>query len=141
MCSSLRRASRAITQLYEEALRRLGLRTTQFTVLQILSLAGELSQGRLGEILAMDSTSLTRTLAIMVRQGWVAERPGTDRRQRRLRLTDGGATLLGQAQPAWEEVQARLRDRLGEQAWTGLEELTYQVTKVATDHTLKGETL
>ena len=86
MCSSVRRASRALTQLYEQALRPLGLRSTQFTILQVLSRAGEVSQGHLGEKLAMDSTTLTRTLDIMLRQGWVAERRGEDRRQRWLRL-------------------------------------------------------
>jgi hypothetical protein len=50
-CWTLRRATRALTQWYEEALGPTGLRATQFTVLQALSLAGEVSQGRLGEIL------------------------------------------------------------------------------------------
>src|SRR5271170_2168100 len=134
MCASLRRASRLLTQLYEEALRPLGLRASQFTVLQALSLAGEVSQGRLGEMLAMDSTSLTRTLAIMVRQGWIAERRGEDRRERRLSLSDAGEAQLNRALPAWEKVQGRLRDRLGEQTWAGLEQLTYEVTAVATTH-------
>ena len=65
MCAGFRRTARALTQYYEEALRPLGLRGTQFTILQALSLAGEVTQGRLGEMLAMDSTSLTRTVAIM----------------------------------------------------------------------------
>jgi DNA-binding MarR family transcriptional regulator len=63
--ANLRRASRALTQRYEQALRPLGLRATQLTVLQVLSRSGEVSQGQLGEMLAMDSTSLTRTLGIM----------------------------------------------------------------------------
>ena len=78
-CASLRRASRALTQVYEQALRPLGLRGTQFTVLQALSLAGEVPQGELGRILAMDSTTLTRTLEIMRRRGWLATRYGKDR--------------------------------------------------------------
>jgi len=79
MCANLRRTYRALTQLYEQALRPLGLRATQLTVLQVLSRSGEVSQGQLGEMLAMDSTSLTRTLGIMRHQGWVAERRGDDR--------------------------------------------------------------
>jgi hypothetical protein len=46
-------------------IRSLGLRATQFTLLQALSQAGEVSQGTLAGILAIDSTTLTRTLAIM----------------------------------------------------------------------------
>src|SRR5713101_3938030 len=80
MCGSLRRTSRALTQLYETALRPLGLRATQFTILQALSLAGGVTQSELGEMLALDSTTLTRTLGLMSRQGWIAERRGQDRR-------------------------------------------------------------
>ncbi len=130
MCGSLRRTSRALTQLYEAALRPLGLHATQFTVLQVLSLAGEVPQGQLGEMLAMDSTSLTRTLAIMGRRGWITARRGKDRRERRLSLASGGATKLKSALPLWEKVQSRLRRQLGAQAWKNLLQLTQQVTRV-----------
>jgi len=132
MCGSLRRTARALTQLYEQALRPLGLRSTQFTVLQVLSRAGEVSQGQLGEMLAMDSTTLTRTLEIMSRQGWITERRGEDRRERWLRLAKGGETQLNRALPVWEKVQSRLRRQLGDQAWTNLLQLTYQTTDIAT---------
>src|SRR5438128_6905963 len=97
MCGSFRRTSRALTQMYEQALRPLGLRATQFTILQVLSLAGEVSQGQLGEMLAMDSTTLTRTLEIMDRCGWIGERRGEDRRERWLRLAKAGETQLKRA--------------------------------------------
>jgi DNA-binding MarR family transcriptional regulator len=128
MCGSFRRTSRALTQLYEEALRPVGLRATQFTILQALSLAGEVSQGQLGEMLAMDSTSLTRTLGIMSRKGWVAERRGRDRRQRWLCLASAGEIKLKQVLPVWEKVQSRLQRKLGRKAWRSLLELTHQVT-------------
>jgi len=132
MCGSIRRAARALTQLYENALRPLGLRATQFTILQALSLAGEVSQRRLGEILAMDSTTLTRTLLIMERQGWIAERRGQDRRQRRLRLALAGETQFKRALPAWGKVQSGLRNQIGEQAWNNLLNATNQVTDLVT---------
>jgi DNA-binding MarR family transcriptional regulator len=106
-------------------------------MLQVLSLVGEVSQGQLGEMLAMDSTSLTRTLAIMAREGWIAERRGKDRRERRLRLSRGGEAKLKRALPVWEKVQTRLRRRLGDQAWNELLQLTRQVTDLIT----KGESL
>jgi DNA-binding MarR family transcriptional regulator len=129
MCGSFRRTSRALTQLYEQALRPLGLRATQFTILQALALAGEVTQGQLGEMLAMDSTSLTRTLAIMGRRGWITARRGKDRRERRLSLASGGATKLKSALPLWERVQFRLRRQLGAEAWKNLLQLTQQVTQ------------
>ena len=131
MCASFRRASRALTQLYDQALRPTGLRATQFTVLQALALAGEVSQGELGEILAMDSTTLTRTLAIMTGRGWIAGRPGQDRRERRLRLAPAGQHQLKRGLEQWEKVQRRLRRQLGDSRWHGLLKLTNQVAAIA----------
>lgn len=131
LCSSVRRASRALTQLYEQAMRPTGLRATQFTILQALARAGELLQGQLAEVLAMDSTTLTRTLAIMVKQGWIAERRGDDRRQRWLRLTKAGKSQLDRALPAWETVQSQLQRELGEQSWKNVFRLADQLTVLA----------
>jgi DNA-binding MarR family transcriptional regulator len=132
MCGNFRRTARALTQLYEDALRPLGLRASQFTILQALSLAGEVTQSQLGEMLAIDSTTLTRTLQIMIREGWIAERRGEDRRERWLRLAKAGETHFKRALPAWEKVQSRLRRQLGEQTWKSLLDLTHQVTELIT---------
>ena len=132
MCGSFRRTARALTQLYEQALRPMGLRATQFTILQALERAGELSQGQLGKILALDSTTLTRTLEIMRRQGWIAERRGDDRRERLLRLAKGGQKQLRRALPAWDKLQSRLERRIGAPQWKSLLQLADQVTEIVT---------
>ena len=124
MCASFRRAARVLTQHYDTALRPLGLRATQFTLLQALSLAGEVSQGTFGEILAIDSTTLTRTLAIMGRRGWIASRSGEDRRERWLSLSAAGRAEYKRALPHWEKVQQKLRARLGNKQWNKLLNLT-----------------
>lgn len=131
LCGTLRRTVRALTQLYEETLRPLGLKATQLTILQVLSRAGEIPQGRMGEILAMDSTTLTRTLAIMRRQGWVAERRGKDRRERLLRLSAGGEALLERALPEWEKIQAQVGRQLGAERWKTLLNLANETAEVA----------
>lgn len=133
MCSNFRRTSRALTQFYEKELRPVGLRTSQFTILLVLSKIGEVSQGQLGEMLAMDSTTLTRTLEIMSRHGWIGERRGDDRRQRWLHLSRGGEVQLKRALPIWKKVQAHLRSKLGEQDWKNLLHLTKQVTDLTTE--------
>ena len=138
ICASLRRASRAVTQLYEDALRPTGLRGTQFTVLQTLSLAGEVTQGQLGQILAIDSTTLTRTLNIMSRHGWIAKRRGKDRREWRMRLSKAGETQFKQALPHWQKAQTRLRIQLGDDLSNNLMKLTQNVTTALID---KGESL
>jgi DNA-binding MarR family transcriptional regulator len=132
LCGNFRRASRALTQLYDDALRPTGLRATQFTILQVLSRAGELFQGELGQILAMDSTTLTRTLRIMSREGWIAERRGADRRERWLRLAKAGRDQLNRALSRWEKVQAQLKRQLGEKRWHDLHQLTNEITTALT---------
>jgi DNA-binding MarR family transcriptional regulator len=133
MCANIRRAARAITQRYEEALRPLGLTITQFTILQALSLAGDITQGRLGEILAMDSTTLTRTLGVMNRQGWIAKIYGADRRERRLRLTRIGKSEFNRAVPHWQKSQEKLRVQLGKEHWDDLTKLMNDITSVVAD--------
>ena len=128
MCASLRRSSRAITQLYDQELRPLRLRATQFTILQVLSRVGEVSQGELGQILAMDGTTLTRTLEIMDRHGWISKRRGKDRRERLLGLAKAGQERFQRAIPAWEKAQAQLRHRLGSKRWHDLLETSNEVT-------------
>ncbi len=132
MCGNFRRASRALTQLYDDALRPVGLRATQFTILQVLSRAGEVSQGELGQILAMDSTTLTRTLRIMSREGWIAERRGEDRRERWLRLAKAGRDQFNRALPPWEKAQAQLERQFGHKRWHEILKLTNEVTTLVT---------
>lgn len=133
LCSSFRRSARALTQVYEEAFRPVGLRGSQFSILMVLDRMGELLQGQLGTALAMDSTTLTRTLAIMRRQGWITERPGTDRRERWLNLSNGGKAQLKRALPVWDKVQTRLKRQMGAETWDSVlgmaNQLAQQVAK------------
>jgi DNA-binding MarR family transcriptional regulator len=129
----MRRASRALSQLYENSLRPLGLRGSQFTILQTLSLAGEVSQGELGQMLAMDSTTLTRTLAIMSRRGWIARRAGEDRRVTLIRLSDSGKARFRLALPYWEAVQARVKRKLGRGRWDELMSVSNAVTRMVAE--------
>jgi DNA-binding MarR family transcriptional regulator len=132
MCATVRRASRALTQHYEEALRPLGLRSSQFTLLQVLSRAGDVTQGDLGRMLAMDSTTLTRTLAIMARRGWIAKRRGNDRREWRFRLAPAGQLQFERALPHWQRVQQDLRQQLGAKRWDDYMKRTRDLTVAVT---------
>ncbi|MFZ0693008.1 MAG: MarR family transcriptional regulator [Alphaproteobacteria bacterium] len=119
-CAALRRTARAVTQLYDEALRPLDLRVTQFTIMQVLDQIGSITQGDLGHVLAMDSTSLSRTLKLMEKNDWIVGVPGRDRRERQFSLTRKGRKQMQLALPRWEAVQARLQKSLGESNWSQL---------------------
>jgi DNA-binding MarR family transcriptional regulator len=81
----------------------------------------------------MDSTTLTRTLEIMRRNGWIATRYGKDRRERWLCLAKGGEVQLKRALPHWEKVQAGLRGRFGKKRWNNFMSFTNQVTNEVTE--------
>lgn len=133
MCANFRRATRTLTQRYDEALRPIGITVTQFTILQALSFTGEVTQGRLGDILAMDSTTLTRTLGIMIGHGWITDRRGTDRRERWVSLSGAGKSEFRRALPQWEKAQTELRTQLGDKRWKTLIHLVNQVTGPVTE--------
>jgi DNA-binding MarR family transcriptional regulator len=133
MCANFRRASRALTQMYDQELRPEGLRATQFTILQALTLAGEVTQGQLGGVLAIDSTTLTRTLKIMRRDGWVKMSRGEDRREWRLGLTKEGDAIYKRALPAWERTQKKIRTRIGRTDWEQMMKLTNRLTQAVVE--------
>jgi DNA-binding MarR family transcriptional regulator len=116
-CASLRRAARAVTQFYDAEMRGSGLRVTQFTLLQALSIAPGISQKQLAELLEIDSTTLTRTLAHLRRKRWLRSETGTDRREIRLFLTPGGQREFSRVLPYWQSAQRRLRQAWGEANW------------------------
>jgi len=130
-CANLRRAARVVTRIYNRELRSTGLELTQFTLLMTLEATGETTQGRLGKLLALDSTSLTRMLRLPAGKGWIAEKRGDDRRQRLLRLTRAGQQKLKAAWPNWERAQTRLRQALGETAWVEMGQLLSRIVEAA----------
>ncbi len=114
-CFNLRKAARAVTQLFDDTLQPSGLRGTQFPILAVVSLAGPETIGRLAERLVMDRTTLTRDLKPLEREGLVEIVPGEDRRTRTVTLTKRGHEALGRALPLWKKAQARIVEDLGEE--------------------------
>jgi DNA-binding MarR family transcriptional regulator len=128
-CANLRRASRAVTRLYNRELQSDGIEITQFTLLMALDRTGELSQGKLGEILALDSTTLTRTLELLKKRGWVQAKEGHDRRMRFFRLTKAGQEKFRQSLRHWKRAQNHVQVALGEKMMGQLSGLLAEVTE------------
>lgn len=130
LCANVRRVSRVVSQIYDEAMRPLGLRMTQFAILQALSLTGEKLQGDLAELLALDSTTLTRSVRILRKRGLIKARKGHDRRERWLSLSRSGEAELSRIQPAWRAVQEQVRSTLGGKRWRHLVRLSTEVANL-----------
>lgn len=111
-CLTARRTARTITRLYEEKLRPHGLRATQFSILAALALKGPTPLRELAEVLGLERTTLTRSAALLERNGWVAAARSEDVRQRPLRLTQAGRRKLEGAFPAWKAAQELVSRKL-----------------------------
>lgn len=116
-CANLRKAARMTTQFYDDILRPCHMRATQFTLLQALHRAAGISQKKLAELLGIDSTTLTRSLALLRRKGYLRSLEGSDRREIRLFLTAAGQREYRRVLPYWQSAQRRLRQAVGEENW------------------------
>ncbi len=114
LCGALRQASRGVSRLYDEELRSVGLRTTQYSLLSVLARAGQVRQGDLSRLTSLDETTLTRNLRPLVDAHWISVRSGDDRREKLVTITKAGTAKLAQARPAWERAQARMQALLPE---------------------------
>jgi DNA-binding MarR family transcriptional regulator len=123
----VRRVSRVLTRLYDEALRPLGIQATQLTLLNAVALCDEAGDGagaamsHLADVLAMDLTTLSRNLRPLEKSRLVTISPlPTDRRVRVARVTSSGQRLIENALPLWRHAHARVVEALGEQEATDL---------------------
>ncbi len=131
LCAALRSATRAVTRLYNEEVRRTGIEVTQYTLLRVLASAGPLNQVQLGEVLAADKTTMSRNLRLLKSKGWVTAHAGADRRARALQITGPGRQQLARALPAWQHAQARIRCALTGPRFDRLRALLRAATEAA----------
>src|SRR5712691_4026663 len=117
VCGTLRMVSRAVTQLYDEVLRPSGLRVTQFSILAVMARMGEANLRQLEDTLAIDQTTLTRSLILLERDGVIERVPHPDGRIKATRLTPKGRRALRVARPLWAQAQDRVLRGLGTKAW------------------------
>jgi DNA-binding MarR family transcriptional regulator len=112
-CFNLRKAARAVTQYYDDALRPSGLRVTQFSLLAAIKVFGTVSIGVLADEAVMDRTTLTRNLKLLEQEGLVSVTPGDDARVREVTLTPAAHEQLAEAHRYWKKAQAHMADAMG----------------------------
>jgi DNA-binding MarR family transcriptional regulator len=116
-CSALRKATRRISQLYDEALGSYGIKVTQRSILEHIAQAGAPSVSELADAMAMDRSVMTRNLQPLEREGWVkALVDPNDRRSRHVVLTAAGQAKLVETFDAWKTAQAGFERAFGRAA-------------------------
>lgn len=119
----IRLLSRVITRLYDDAVRSLGLRSGQVSILAALTKRGPSTASDLRDVLMMEKSTLSRNLDRMQQQGWIDSTPGEDARCQLLSITSAGQRLLVKAYPNWQNAQATVQKLLGGNSLEALNEL------------------
>src|SRR5262245_11452959 len=111
----LRLLNRVVTNLYDDALRPLGLKVSQLNLLIVAAKLGLARPAQVCEILHLDASTLSRNVKPLQAHGWLEAVPEADARAQPFRLTAQGKRLLEKAVPAWEAAQRRASELLGEE--------------------------
>lgn len=110
----LRLLTRAVTKIYNQALRPHGLTVSQMNILVAVSYLGQAKQQDICQALHLEKSTLSRDLTRMRERGWVTESPSDDGRSSLLRVTAHGGKLLQRAIPAWRQAQKQAAALLAE---------------------------
>jgi DNA-binding MarR family transcriptional regulator len=130
-CLKVRTAARAVTRLYDDAFRPVGLRATQISVLVAVASSQAVSIASLSRMLGMDRSTLTRNLRPLEKEDLVVLGPEGHHRSRTLSITSKGAQIVRKALPLWEKTQEKLREELKKPHWTNLHAELEHVIKSA----------
>src|SRR5213593_3158909 len=117
VCNPPRTVTRALTQLYDDTLRPHGGPRPQFSILATIARMGEANLKQLEDTLAVDQTTLTRSLNLLERDGLIERAPHPDGRIKAMRLTANGRRTLEVARPLWAQAQDQVLRELGRQRW------------------------
>jgi len=133
VCSTLRMVSRAVTQLYDDILRPSGLRVTQFSILATIARSGDANLRRLEAALAIDQTTLTRSLNLLERDRLIGRVPHPAGRITAMRPTRKGTRALILARPLWAQAQGKVLRSLGTRVWDDAQRRLARLLHVAVE--------
>lgn len=114
ICISTRKAANALTNLYDEALEKSGIKVTQYSLLKVIDRSSEITINELSKQTKLNRTTLTRNLAVLESDELIELiSDPEDLRKSIVRLTKSGEKALKKAQTSWEEVQKKAKKVLG----------------------------
>jgi len=116
-CFNFRKASRSVTQLFDQILAPIGLRSTQLVILVAAQVLGPCGLARLARELVMDRSTITRNIHPLVVQGLLQVTGKAGRGGKSVEITSAGQKALHSAVPYWEEAQGQLLRRMGQDRW------------------------
>jgi DNA-binding MarR family transcriptional regulator len=124
-CSNakLRQLTRRVSQHYDHEMSKIGLKTTQYSLLSQVVQRGPIRPGDLAKAMALDASTLTRNLKPLVAAGWLRVGAGPDDRSHLVAITQAGREKRTEAQRRWKAAQESLNVLLGVERVLALHEL------------------
>ena len=119
IAAAIRKASRRLSQLYDDALAPCGLRSTQYTLLAELARRSRSAPTltELAAALVMDRSALGHNLRPLQRDGFITFMTNKDdARRRRVVLTPQGKAKVRAAGKYWQSAQDRFDKTFGKRA-------------------------
>ena len=113
LAGRLRLLNRVVTGVYDDALRPLGLKTSQLNILVAAAKQGIARPAIICEQLHLDTSTLSRNVDRMKAKGWVEVVGDEDGRAQPFRVTAKGHKLLEHAKPCWDTAQKKVKQLLG----------------------------
>lgn len=105
---TLHQLSRQLTNKLNETLKPFGLYSAQWSVLFVLNTKGSITQKELCEYLFVEAPPMTRTIQRLVKQGYVRQIPGQDKREKYIQLTEEALKEF----PKWEQAVTKCNQTL-----------------------------
>lgn len=112
-CLNIRRASQAITEVYDEFLEPSNLKLGQFSLLKHINQLEPVSVSDLALIMRLDRTTLVRNLKPLEKDELVEDISTEGTRNRQLKLTAKGIETYKLAEKLWEKAQNFVEEYLG----------------------------
>src|SRR4051794_10617387 len=122
----VRALNRAVTALYDDALRPHGLRVGQLNLLVAVARMGTARPADLCRALNMDKSTLSRDVEVMRRNGWLEVDEGAGR-GRPLRISPDGQSLLERSFPAWRQAQEQAGTLIGDEGAASLRQMSLRL--------------
>lgn len=120
-CLHVRRADRQLSQMFDQYVRPLGIRSTQYGMLKCVDGLPDPFISDIGRFLSMDQTTVTRNIEKLEKAGLVETGPHPDDpRKKKVELSPTGKDILAKAHPLWEKAQMRVQSRMGEDDYKAL---------------------
>jgi len=111
----VRLLNRVITNIYDRAMKPLGLKVNQANILTMLSLADRASSADITRVLLMDKSTVSRTVDRMRKNGWICVAGHGDGSSQVISVTPQGRKLMAAAHAQWKKAQKQAAALLGEE--------------------------